>query len=135
MSPPSLPNEAKSSLSFTTACINPSVYLPYLVSQCLKAGVTFRRGNVKHIQDVGKLLCTNLIVNCTGLNAARLGGVEDPNVFPARGQVVVVSNKPPLLKSMPGVEGAEDADAYVIQRPAGAFPIIYAHILLSTVHI
>ena len=131
MSPPASPRKAKSSISFTTACINPSVYLPYLVSQCLQAGVTFTRGNVQHIQDVGKLVQTDLIVNCTGLNAVRLGGVGDPNVFPARGQVVIVSNKPPLLKSMLGLEHTEDADAYIIPRPAGAFSVIYLCISLG----
>ncbi|KAB8271766.1 D-amino-acid oxidase [Aspergillus minisclerotigenes] len=71
--------------AFTSVCINTAIYLPWLVSVCLKNGVIFKRANFKHLGGP-----IDLIVNCTGLMASRIGGVEDKSVVPARGQIVVV---------------------------------------------
>jgi D-amino-acid oxidase len=33
---------------------------------------------------------TDVVINCSGVHAETLGGVEDPEVYPVRGQTVVV---------------------------------------------
>jgi len=33
---------------------------------------------------------TDVVINCSGVHAGTLGGVEDPEVYPVRGQTVVV---------------------------------------------
>ena len=116
----------KAKLSFTTITINPALYLPYLLSHCLKSGVVFRRAILTHIADASTLHHTgakaDLLVNCTGLGAAALGGVRDSAVFPARGQVVLVRNYPEKLLTMAGPDG--DEDTYMIPRPAGGGTVL-----------
>ena len=43
-----------SATQFTSVCINTAIYLPWLVSQCLKNGVVFKRAVLKHIADAAK---------------------------------------------------------------------------------
>lgn len=33
---------------------------------------------------------TDAVINCSGVHARTLGGVEDPEVYPVRGQTVIV---------------------------------------------
>ncbi len=113
---------------FTSVCINTSIYLPWLVSQCLKAGVVFKRAVFKHINDAagahhlgGK---ADLIVNCTGLSASKLGGVEDKTVIPARGQIVVVRNDPGAMFSISGTDDGDDEVTYMMMRAAGGGTIL-----------
>ena len=55
---------------------------------------TVKRGAVAHIDDAFAVHASgtgaDAVVNCTGLGAATMGGVEDKNVLPARGQVALV---------------------------------------------
>ncbi len=107
----------------TTVCINTSLYLPWLVSQCLKAGVVFKRGVFGHILEaVNVHHCDNpaeLIVNCTGLSAGNLGGVEDKNMIPVRGQTVLVRNDPGAMFC---IEKTSVEPTYIMQRAAGKNP-------------
>jgi D-amino-acid oxidase len=61
----------------------------------------------------------DLIVNCTGLLASRLGGVEDKTVFPVRGQIVLVRNDPGVMFTSSSCGGAADEVIYVMKRAAG----------------
>jgi D-amino-acid oxidase len=123
-----LPEEIDSATSFTSVCINTAIYLPYLVSECLKAGVTFRRATFRHICDAaiahtsGKK--THVIVNCTGLSAAKLKGVEDITVIPARGQIVLVRNQPDAMYDISGSDDGEDEVAYIMMRAAGGGTVL-----------
>ncbi|RMZ85836.1 hypothetical protein DV737_g428, partial [Chaetothyriales sp. CBS 132003] len=117
-----------SETTFTSVCINTAIYLPWLVSQCLKNGVTFKRGIFKHVLDAAaptsSMPKVDLVVNCTGLGAATLGGVEDKTVVPARGQIVVVRNS---AGSMIGVSGTDDGDdeaCYIMTRAAGGGTVL-----------
>lgn len=78
-----------------------------------------------HIQDSVNLHHSgnkaDLILNCTGLSSATLGGVEDKTVFPARGQIVVVRNEPGVMISVSGTDDGEDEANYIMQRAAGEF--------------
>jgi len=113
---------------FTSVCINTAIYLPYLVSQCLAQGVTLRRAILSHISEAAGLHHSgkkaDLIVNCTGLLASKLGGVMDKNVIPARGQIVVVRNEAGAMYSTSGTDDGDDQACYIMQRAAGGGTIL-----------
>jgi len=112
-----------SGTAFTSVCINTALYLPWLMSQCLKNKVIVKRAIFKHISEAANAHHSakkaDLIVNCTGLSAGKLGGVEDPNMVPARGQIVVVRNEPGIMCSTSGTDDGEDEACYIMQRAAG----------------
>jgi D-amino-acid oxidase len=114
--------------AFTSVCINTSIYLPWLVSQCLKAGVIFKRAIFKHISDAAdndhQGLKASLVINCTGLSASKLGGVKDKSVIPARGQIVLVRNDPGSMFSISGTDDADDEVSYIMMRAAGGGTIL-----------
>lgn len=124
-----LPQGIDSATSFTSVCINTAIYLPWLVSQCLKNGVKFRRANFKHISEACSLTVDSskkihLVVNCTGLGAAKLGGVEDATVFPARGQIVVVRNCAGKMVDLSGTDDGDDEACYIMTRAAGGGTVL-----------
>jgi D-amino-acid oxidase len=113
---------------FTSVCINTAIYLPWLVSQCLKNGVVFKRATFKHISEAtrqnhhsGRV---DLVVNCTGLGASTLGGVDDTSVVPARGQIVLVRNDAPKMIEISGTDDGGDEACYVMTRAAGGGTIL-----------
>jgi len=112
-----------SGTAFTSVCINTALYLPWLMSQCLKNKVIVKRAIFKHISEAANVHHSakkaDLIINCTGLSAGKLGGVEDPNMVPARGQIVVVRNEPGIMCSTSGTDDGEDEACYIMQRAAG----------------
>ncbi len=112
-----------SGTSFTSVCINTALYLPWLTSQCLKSRVIFKRAIFKHISDAANVHHSgskaDLVVNCTGLAAGKLGGVEDQNIIPARGQIVIVRNDPGIMCSTSGTDDGDDEACYIMQRAAG----------------
>jgi len=109
--------------SFGSVCINPEIYLAWLVSECLKNRVRFRRADIKHIHDATKLHHSgspaHLVVNCTGLGSLSLGGVQDKKLYPGRGQVVLVRNEPRAMVAVSGTDDGPDEAAYVMNRAAG----------------
>lgn len=126
----SLEEGVDSATAFTSVCINTAIYLPWLISQCLKNGVVFKRAIFAHISDASRLgvhpsgKAADLVVNCTGLMASKLGGVEDKTVIPARGQIVIVRN---VADKMVDVSGTDDGDSeacYVMTRAAGGGTIL-----------
>jgi len=88
-----------------------------------------KRGIVKHVSEAAKFHHAggkaDLIINCTGLASARLGGVEDQKVYPARGQIVLVRNDPKIMASTSGTDDAPDEATYVMLRAAGM--LFYLH--------
>jgi D-amino-acid oxidase len=126
-----LPAGMHSGCEFTSVCINTAVYLPWLVGQCAKRGVRFRRGVLGHISEARGMAAAaaggvvDVVVNATGLLACRLGGVMDKGVYPARGQIVVVRNE--AKGFMPTTSGCDDADdeiVYVMQRALGGGTVL-----------
>ena len=107
-------------------CINTALYLPWLASQCLKNGVVFQRKIFNHIAEAANAHHSgekaDLVVNCTGLSAGTLGGVEDKKMMPARGQVVLVRNEADVICSSSGTDDGEDEACYIMQRAAGKLP-------------
>ena len=109
-------------------CINTAVYLPWLLGQCLKAGVVVKRGVLEHIQQAKLLSHTgteaDIIINATGLGARKLGGVQDETMAPARGQIVVVRNECSPMISSSGTEDGPTDVLYLMQRAGGGGTVL-----------
>lgn len=113
---------------FGSVCINTMLYLPWLVGQCRRLGVVFKRASLGHISEAAGLSHggrkADVIVNATGLMACKLGGVMDAKVVPARGQVVVVRNESPsMFGSSSTADGPEEL-CYSMTRAAGGGTVI-----------
>lgn len=125
-----LPPGIKFGAEFTSVCINTAIYLPWLVSQCLAHGVVFRRAVLKHVSEAatmsqrGSGARADIIINASGLLACRLGGVMDPDVFPVRGQIVVVRNEVTPMIAPSGTDDGDDELLYTMTRAAGGGTIL-----------
>jgi D-amino-acid oxidase len=99
------------------------MYLSWLVGRCASYGIVVKRGIVKHIADAAKLhhsgKAAHVVINCTGLSSATLGGIEDKDVYPGRGQIVLVRNDPKIMATVSGTDDGSDEATYVMHRPAG----------------
>ncbi|KAF7558417.1 hypothetical protein G7046_g5739 [Stylonectria norvegica] len=120
---------ADSGHSLTSVCINTAIYLPWLLSQCLKNGVVFKRAVFKDITDAAHGAHhsghqADVILNCTGLASRKLGGVCDEKVHPARGQWVLVRNKADGMRAVSGTDDATDEAMYIMCRPGGGGTVL-----------
>ncbi|KAI9665532.1 MAG: hypothetical protein M1831_001674 [Alyxoria varia] len=126
--PRDLPRGIDGASRYTSVCINTAIYLPWLLSQCLSNGVVVRRGIVNHVADAVGFhhSCANadVVVNCTGISAGKLGGVEDSEVVPARGQTVIVRNDPKIMADISGTDDGSDEVTYIMQRAAGGGTVL-----------
>lgn len=66
----------------------------------------------------------DVVVNCTGLMASKLGGVEDKSVVPARGQIVIVRNEAGKMLDVSGTDDGDSEACYVMTRAAGGGTIL-----------
>ena len=93
------------------------------MSQCLKNGVVFKRAVLNHISEAYQAHHTgekaDVVVNCTGLSARKLGGVWDQDMMPVRGQTVLVRNEADAMCDVLGVDFGDEEVCYVMQRAAG----------------
>lgn len=124
-----LPEGMHSGCEFTSVCINTTIYLPWLVGQCAKLGVQFKRAVLKHISEAADLSHTgqraDIIINASGLLACRLGGVMDKTVYPARGQIVLVRNDAKsIMPTTSGCDDGSDEVVYVMQRALGGGTVL-----------
>ena len=114
-------------MSLMTVSINPLIYLPYLQGQLLTFGTKFIRRRLTHISEAFKFISPGpaIVVNATGISALTLGGVEDTNVYPTRGQLVLVSNECPRMyaRSMSKAELGKNW-TYIIPRAFGGGTIL-----------
>ncbi|KAJ8088442.1 hypothetical protein PM082_022515 [Marasmius tenuissimus] len=122
---------AAQGVEFTTVTIDSPRYLAYLLSRLLAAGGSITRGNVQHINEIVEggagVFAANkqpspvdAVVVCTGLGTRNLGGIEDKEMYPIRGQTVLV--KAPWIKfgrTFSGPAGPSHHDSYVIPRRSG----------------
>jgi D-amino-acid oxidase len=101
------------------------MYLAYLLDQVKANGVIINRATISHISEAVDLHHSgekaDLIVNCTGLLASKLGGVEDKSVYPVRGQLVVVRNEAACLFTTSGTDDGPYDTMYVQPRMGGKF--------------
>lgn len=121
--------EAISAVSFSTLNINTPVYLPYLLSRFLRIGGRIVRASIQHIAQIlegGVEVFTNgksgmqsvdgLII-CAGLGARTLGGVEDRDMYPVRGQTVLL--RAPWVTEGRSFVIESGSKTYIIPRPGG----------------
>ncbi|KAL7956179.1 FAD dependent oxidoreductase [Trichoderma compactum] len=117
-----------SGCEFTSVCINTAVYLQWLVGQCLKNGVVFKRVVLTDIRDAKSLSHTgqpaNIIVNATALGSLKLGGVQDTNMTPARAQIVLVRNEHSPMIATSGTDDGPTELTYIMQRAAGGGTVL-----------
>ncbi|ODQ68062.1 D-amino acid oxidase [Nadsonia fulvescens var. elongata DSM 6958] len=108
---------------FLSVVISTSRYLNYLWAQLAKGGVSFKRCTLSHISEANGLHSSgkkpDLIVNCTGLLAYKLGGVEDKNVYPIRGQTLLVRNQASKMMECDQVPGYPNELVYIMPRVEG----------------
>ena len=113
---------------FRSVCINVIVYLNWLIGQCLKNGVVLRRANLKNINEAVSLSDSGkpatFVINCTGLGSHKLGGVEDSDMTPARGQTVLVRNESTPMFASSGTKDGPTEVLYLMQRAAGGGTIL-----------
>ncbi|EHK39440.1 uncharacterized protein TrAtP1_007087 [Trichoderma atroviride] len=110
-----LPPGVKFGISFTTLTLNAPKHIEYLFRRLKEQyGVHFVRHRFPTIQAAYASPTTKVVVNCTGIAAKTLPGVEDEKCYPTRGQVVLV--KAPRVKRNIMRHG-RDYETYVIPRP------------------
>ena len=106
--------------SFTTVSIDIPVYLPYLLSRFLARGGNLIRSSLQHISQVLEGALTpfkpDALVVCAGIGARFIGGVEDKDVYPIRGQTVLI--RAPWVKFGRTVNGKDEV-TYIIPRRSG----------------
>ncbi|RYO84896.1 hypothetical protein DL764_009262 [Monosporascus ibericus] len=123
-----LPQGIASGCEFGSVCINTALYLPWLLGKCRANGVVFRRGQLKHVSEAAAMSRTgtsaDIVINTTGLMASRLGGVMDQNLYPVRGQIVVVRNEAPYMLTTSGTDDGDEEVFYLMMRAAGGGTIL-----------
>ena len=106
--------------SFTTVSIETPAYLPYLLARFLARGGSIIKNSLQHISQVLEGALTpfkpDALVVCAGIGARSLGGVEDRDVFPVRGQTVLI--RAPWVKLGQTINGKDDL-TYIIPRRSG----------------
>ncbi|CAG8453142.1 5791_t:CDS:2, partial [Scutellospora calospora] len=83
-----LPDGVEFGIAYKTISINVHTYLNYLLNTFTLLGGTTQRVNLSHLLEcIGSE--TDVVINCSGIHARTLKGVEDPKVYAVRGQLVV----------------------------------------------
>lgn len=106
-----LPEGCVAGFKHKTICIDTPNYLRWLTTRFEAAGGTFERRKIAHIREA---LPARVVINCTGLGARTLGGVEDDAMFPTRGQTVLV--RAPWLKYCMGRGGFSSTEVTYVRR-------------------
>lgn len=82
-----------------------------------------KRASLGHINEAVDLhsdgLKADVIINCTGIRSAKIGGVADSKVYPARGQLCLVKNKSSILATTSGTDDGDSDVFYVQPRSKG----------------
>ncbi|KAJ3383985.1 hypothetical protein HDU92_003808 [Lobulomyces angularis] len=103
---------------FQTYCINVPKYLQWLLNQFKLNGGKIKHKTFKSIHELN-IDNPDVVLNCSGLQAQSLNGVNDKLVYATRGQTVIV--KAPKVNYTVTAGDAEDLQAndftYVIPRP------------------
>ncbi|KAI0305167.1 D-amino-acid oxidase [Multifurca ochricompacta] len=121
--------EAVSAVTFSALNINTPTYLPYLLARFLGCGGHIIRACVQHITQVleggveafadnrsgGKPI--DGLVICAGLGARTLGGVEDKDLYPVRGQTVLL--RAPWVEEGRSLVVESGSKTYIIPRRGG----------------
>ena len=109
-----LPNGVEFGIKFLSWNFNCPKFLFNFQQYLERQGVTFIRRELTHIVQAYISGSTKNVINCSGIGARSLGGVEDKNVYPARGQVVVIK-APHIMENK--MRWGDDYATYIIKRP------------------
>lgn len=125
-----IPCKVDHAIRFKSFTITPALYLASLSERLTALGGKMHRLYVPSLGYLVSPQCLALygatpaaVVNCTGLGSLTLGGVQDPKLFPTRGQVVRIhvpwirTGWTRQVGSLDGGEGGERT--YVIPRCTG----------------
>jgi len=108
-----------SGMTFSTVTVDTATYLPFLLARFLGKGGKLVRAKVQHIDQVihGAFFpAPDAVIVCAGLGARFLGGVEDKDVFPIRGQTALLLA--PWIK-FGRTQNSVDSWTYIIPRRSG----------------
>lgn len=123
-----LPDGIGSGCEFGSVCINPTLYLSWLVEQCRSNEVSFHRRTLTHISEARDSIVdgmkADVIINTTGLSARILGGVVDETMYPIRGQTVIVRNTTPFMAIESGTDDGDDQACYMMTRASGGGSVL-----------
>lgn len=108
-----LPEGYEYGIRFLSWNFNCPLFLKSMMNYLQRKGVQVNRKKLNHIAEA-YYPDTIAVVNCSGIGARSLGGVEDTMVYPTRGQVVVVK-APHILENR--MFWGKDSATYVIKRP------------------
>jgi len=121
--------EAIAAVSFSALNINTPAYLPYLLARFLRSGGRTVRASVQHVtqvleggvgaftNDMSEVQSIDALIICAGLGARTLGGVEDKDIYPVRGQTVLL--RAPWVKEGRSLVGVSGSQTYIIPRRGG----------------
>jgi glycine/D-amino acid oxidase-like deaminating enzyme len=118
-------------ITYNTVNTDAPIFLNYLLSKFLASGGSVVKSTVNPINQViegGAWTFTDndeitktlpsAIINCLGLGARVLGGVEDHDVYPVRGQTVLI--RAPWIQRCMSLSGGPDKIwTYIIPRRSG----------------
>ncbi|KAK3826757.1 MAG: hypothetical protein J3R72DRAFT_405975 [Linnemannia gamsii] len=90
-----LPSGVEFGIAYTTVSVHAPKYLAYLQEQILARGGTIDRTTVPSLKALAQIPHADgrkpdIIINCSGLGSRNLSGVHDHQMFPTRGQIVIV---------------------------------------------
>ncbi|CDR47567.1 CYFA0S33e00518g1_1 [Cyberlindnera fabianii] len=109
-----LPEGVKFGAKSTIWNFNCPIFLANFQRYLESTGVTFERRVITHISQAYLFSSTKYVFNCTGIGARSLGGVQDANIYPTRGQVVVL-RAPHIQENK--MRWGDDYCTYIIPRP------------------
>ncbi|RDB30565.1 D-amino-acid oxidase [Hypsizygus marmoreus] len=124
-----LPAGVVHGLTFTSITLDTPKYLPYLASRFTAAGGKIIKASVQHINQVvegGESAFSSernppsppdAVLVCTGIGTRFLGGVEDKDMYPIRGQTVLI--RAPWIKFGRTIGHPDGTWTYVIPRRSG----------------
>ena len=111
-------------MSFTTLAVDTAPYLNKLVARIKDLGGTFHRATLVSLASALDFIDPGswpvAIVNCTGLGSLKLKDVQETDMFPIRGQVIVLKApwiKEGYTKQVGKLVGGERT--YIIPRRSG----------------
>lgn len=108
-----LPKQASYGVTYKSWSFNSPLLTENLYHYVKDKGVSVTVKTITHINEAF-LTPQTIVFNCTGLGAKNIGGIEDKEVFPTRGQVVVI--RAPNINEC-RLHWAEDSSSYMISRP------------------
>lgn len=86
-----IPRPYNSGVAYDSFTVNGPRYYTHLANALREKGITFIRRRVSALDEVYAIFPdVSLVINASGLGSRSLLGVEDSDVYPARGQTVLI---------------------------------------------